>query len=68
MIYFGASTGETGQYGIGEIVSGVVVNWELENGIPGDYTIDGEPVFLVFRIESDEVTYLSHEDDDQFSL
>lgn len=51
---FGVSTGDTGDYGIGDIVMGSVVA-ELEDGT---VTLDGEPVYNIFVINNEELKYL----------
>jgi hypothetical protein len=45
MIYYGVSTGESGQYGVGDIVEGS--SWQK---VLYGYEINDEPVFQVFTI------------------
>ena len=50
-MYYGVSRGETGDYGIGDIVKGETI----ENN-DGDLSIDGEPVYNVFTADNLIVT------------
>lgn len=46
---YGVSTGETGDYGVGDIFEGTVIITSPE----GEKTLDGEPVFTVFETNGD---------------
>lgn len=51
---FGPSTGETGQYGVGEIVKSTIDKVSYD----GDFDcfmIDGEPVYEVYEIENGDI-------------
>jgi len=48
--YYGISTGETGEYGVGDLVESDRWDYE-ENG--GGYVVDGEPCFNVITIDED---------------
>lgn len=51
---FGTSTGETGQYGAGEIVEATHLDWD-----PVEKELANEPVHLVFTIENNEIIYFN---------
>lgn len=46
-MYYGVSRGETGEYGIGDLVSG-----ESFEDINGELSIDGEPVYNIFTADN----------------
>lgn len=51
--YYGCSTGETGQYGVGDVVRGT--QWtKTDDG----YELDGEPVYNVWFIKDDHIEYV----------
>lgn len=50
-VFYGVSTGDTGEYGVGDIFSGSEVT-EDEDGC---ILLDGEPVLNVFKIVDGEV-------------
>lgn len=51
-MYYGVSRGETGEYGIGDLVTGS----DYEE-IDGEFFIDGEPVYNVFT--ADNLNYIN---------
>ena len=53
MSYFGSSTGETGEYGVGDLVKGH--NWKKT---PDGYEIDDEPVYNVWVIKDNDLEYI----------
>jgi hypothetical protein len=56
MKFYGASTGETGQYGVGDIVEGT--SYTLTSD--GNLEIDGEPVFQVFTIADNKLEHIQY--------
>lgn len=54
--YYGVSRGDTGEYGIGDIVVGLVITTDVDNG---GKCLDGEPVYHIFKIsDSGEIEYV----------
>ena len=53
-IMYGVSTGETGQYGIGDIVIATHLDWD-----PVDKTLGDEPVYHVFTVDENGFQYFS---------
>ncbi len=51
-MYYGVSRGDTGQYGIGDLVSG-----DSYEDKDGELFIDGEPVYNVFT--ADNLNYIN---------
>lgn len=56
--YYGVSTGETGNYGVGDLVVGDGYNHDDGNG---GYLVDGEPCYNVFIISNGKVKYVDLE-------
>ena len=53
--YYGISTGETGAYGVGDIVVGE--SWIYDES-GGGYEVAGEPCYNVLIIENGELNYV----------
>lgn len=52
--FYGPSTGETGQYGVGDIVEGTTITTDPDGG----YLLDGEPVYNIFIVKNGTVEYI----------
>ena len=57
MIYYGISTGDTGQYGVGDIVEGS--SYVIEADGMGE--LDGEPVFYIFIIKDNKPVIVEYQ-------
>ena len=53
--FFGVSMGETGQYGIGDIVMGEEIDIDIptDPSDPDRILLDGEPVYNVFQLKDE---------------
>lgn len=57
MKYYGISTGETGQYGVGDLVPGSSYTYEELGEGYGVYYVNGEPCHHVITIVDDKIEY-----------
>ena len=55
-MYYGISTGESGEYGVGDLVVGT--NWS-KCEVNGNYIVDGESCFNVVRVDGNEIAYVN---------
>ena len=54
--FYGVSTGETGAYGVGDIVVGE--SWSYDAMFNGGMIVNSEPCYNVFTIKDGEVEYV----------
>jgi hypothetical protein len=55
---YGVSTGDTGQYGVGEIFEGNIKNKTRD----GELLLDGEPVYYYFKIVDSEIVHIKEDE------